>query len=283
VTTATRLSCAAQAAVDRCDWDAVELKTCVRALLDSDQWHTDGVAILEGLPVEEAAAYPVVEAVSSALGTLMPQDGAGVMLRSVRYRNMSLGQGDSGRYSDSRDGGNLHTDGPHRPGAPPTMFVLMCVRQSTSGGALVLVETAKIVRQLDPRVIDVLSGPFAFDQREQGTLPVHRAVLHRDGDRWLLAYLRAYIELGHQHPDVPDLTDEQRSALDDLDLVIDRLTADPHGHTESKLKPGQLIVVDNRRLLHGRTSFGDREDDRDRLMLRTWIATDADATSATAS
>ncbi|BAS18580.1 hypothetical protein AHiyo8_pI68840 (plasmid) [Arthrobacter sp. Hiyo8] len=40
---------------------------------------------------------------------------------------------------------------------------------------------------------------------------------------------------------------------------------------EVKLAPGQLAVIDNRRLLHGRTTFGDDPQDRDRLMLRTWI------------
>jgi hypothetical protein len=33
----------------------------------------------------------------------------------------------------------------------------------------------------------------------------------------------------------------------------------------------RIMLVDNRRVLHGRTAFGDDAGDRDRLMLRTWI------------
>jgi hypothetical protein len=250
------------------DWARRGLR---RAILDSGPWRTDGVAVLDGLPTDEQAAWQAVQAVSSALGELRPQDAAGSLVRAVRYRGVRLGEGDWARYSDSREGGSLHTDGPHRPGRPPAAFALLCVRQAAAGGHLVLVPTARIVRRLEPSVRDLLQSPFAFDRREPGTTPVLRPILKMSGAGWQLAYLRAYIELGHRHQLMPALTAPQLDALDALDRVVDELAELDVGHLRVKLRPGQLALVDNQRNLHGRTAFGDSADDQDRLMLRTWI------------
>lgn len=241
-------------------------------ILSSDPWIRDGFAIADGLPTEEEQARRAVEACSRAIGPLLPQDSNGALVREVRYRGVSLGEGATGRYSDSRDGGQLHTDGPHRPNEPPRMFALLCVRQAHVGGSLLLVNTARVVAALQPASVAVLSGDFRFDRREPDTVPITRPVLRRnESGAWELTYLREYIELGHKHPGAEPLTGPQLDALDDLDDIVSRLTARPDGHTEVKLRPGQMILVDNRRLLHGRTAFGESPDDLDRLMLRTWI------------
>jgi alpha-ketoglutarate-dependent taurine dioxygenase len=51
------------------------------------------------------------------------------------------------------------------------------------------------------------------------------------------------------------------AALDDESLQL-----------TGRLEPGELAVVNNRHVLHGRTSFtDDPRPGRDRLLLRTWI------------
>src|SRR5699024_7036140 len=113
-----------------------ELTELLRRHLDGDP----GFLVLTGLDgLGEEAARLFTVAVSRLAGELLPQDGAGTLLREVRDRGMRLGEGSTGRYSDSRDGGNLHTDGPHAPFAAPECFTLFCVRQSARGGDLVLV------------------------------------------------------------------------------------------------------------------------------------------------
>lgn len=261
-----------------------------RALLDGDsgngdlvlacaeflagrRWTENGVVLLDDIPAgDEDDARRALRTLSRALGTLLPQDGAGQIIREVRYRGLAIGEGATGRYSDSREGGHLHTDGPHRAGRPPEVFALLCVRQSAIGGALVLIEADRVVSMLDPDTVEVLQQPFLFDQREEGTEPVPRRVL-RGGDdgHWRFTYLREYIELGHRHHKAPALTARQRITLDRLDATLDRLAGQDGGHRRIKLRPGQVIIVDNRRLLHGRTAFRDDHPDHDRLMLRTWI------------
>jgi hypothetical protein len=238
----------------------------------SPGWARHGLAIIETLPVEEPElAAQCATAVSSALGRLLPQDGAGQLVREVKYRGVKLGEGATGRYSDSREGGQFHTDGPHRPDTAPDWFALLCIRQAKVGGGLILVPTEDIIRGLDPDSLAVLQEPFLFDQREAGVPPVPRPVLvHQPDGHWHVNYLREYIELGHRHPLGTPLTDLQVRALDRFDQEVASAVAAPD-RIEVKLAPGQLAVIDNRRLLHGRTTFGDDPQDRDRLMLRTWI------------
>ncbi|MGO4856333.1 TauD/TfdA family dioxygenase [Arthrobacter sp. 2MCAF14] len=238
----------------------------------SPGWTKHGLAIIDGLPVEEPQlADQCATAASSALGRLLPQDGAGQLVREVKYRGVKLGEGATGRYSDSREGGQFHTDGPHRPDTAPDWFALLCIRQAKVGGGLILVPTEEIIRGLDPESLAVLQEPFLFDQREAGVPPVPRPVLeHQPDGCWHVNYLREYIELGHKHPLGTPLTDQQVHALDRFDQEVASAVAAPD-RIEVKLAPGQLAVIDNRRLLHGRTTFGDDPQDRDRLMLRTWI------------
>jgi alpha-ketoglutarate-dependent taurine dioxygenase len=250
-----------------------EVASLCAELLNGRRWIETGVMLLDGVPAEtEVEACHALRTLSQALGTLLPQDGAGQTVRTVRYRGVAIGEGATGRYSDSREGGQLHTDGPHRVGQPPDLFALLCVRQSTLGGALVLVEAGRVVAALDPDTVEVLRRSFLFDQREEGAEPVPRRVLRASEDgHWQFTYLRQYIEAGHHHHNAPALTLIERAALDQLDAVLDRLAEQDDGHRRIRLQPGQMVIVDNRRLLHGRTAFADGRADHGRLVLRTWI------------
>lgn len=272
---ADHLPASAQTALLDGDYRHPQLTGISAELAQCPQWTKFGYRLLENFPVtNEQEACRALYTLSRALGTVLGQDGAGQTVRKVRYRGMTVGQGATGRYSDSREGGQFHTDGPHRPGQPPEIFTLLCVRQARVGGALVLVDADDVVAALDAATIQTLQGYFLFDQREPGTVPVSRRVLRRNtgSGQWTFSYLRQYIELGHRYPHAWALTEPQRRALDRLDEVLDRLAGAASGHQLVKLRPGQLIIVDNRRVLHGRTSFEDDFPDSGRLMLRTWVS-----------
>lgn len=249
-----------------------------RGILTDPGWVAHGLVVLGGIPVgEPAVAARYLKAVSSCLGRLLPQDGTGQVVREVKYRGVKLGEGATGRYSDSREGGQFHTDGPHRPDSAPDLFALLCIRQAKVGGWLVLIPTDEIIRELEPATVDVLRESFLFDQREDNVPPIPRPILvHQPSGHWQVNYLREYIELGHRHPLGRPLTDRQAAALDRFDARVAGLAAQPD-RLEVKLAPGELAVIDNRRLLHGRTTFGDDPRDRDRLMLRTWIRSATEA------
>ncbi len=197
-------------------------------------------------------------AVSKLAGELLPQDGAGALLRDVRDRGVRLGEGATGRYSDSRQGGSLHTDAAHRPGRLPDIFTLFCFRQATSGGSLVMVHVSDLLEILrdHPHELAALRLPVHFDTRDDTPgvpLTTERPVFAYEGGRERMYYLRDYIEIGHRHPHVPPLTPEQVKALDLLDSLLDRRDLQMHG----RLEPGEMIFIDNRSIVHGRTAFQD--------------------------
>ncbi|CAA9275595.1 MAG: hypothetical protein AVDCRST_MAG41-3215 [uncultured Corynebacteriales bacterium] len=223
-----------------------------------------GFGVLTGIALDGERAREFTVLASRALGELAPQDAAGTLLREVRDRGVRLGEGATGRYSDSRDGGSLHTDAPHAPGPAPDWFTLFCVRQSPEGGGTVLVHLEDLLARLSPAAVAVLREPVHFDRREATAGTVRRPILSGDG----IAYLREYVELGHRQPGVPPLTGAQRAALDELDAAL----GDPELQLTDRLAPGELAVFDNRRVCHGRTAFtDDPRPGRQRLLLRTWI------------
>jgi hypothetical protein len=231
-----------------------------------------GVLVLTGLPADVTADRRVLLRVSELLGSLLPQDREGTMVREVRDRGTSIGESVRARYSDSRFGGNLHTEGVEAPLPAPDFFTLLCIRQSTRGGALQFVHIRDVERALSasPDVVATLRAPFHFDRggdQLAGEPPtIQKPVLFAQRGRPAITYLRSYVERGHEHPGVPPLTKRQRYALDALDRVVDSGEFTCVG----KLREGELALFDNLSLLHGRTEFYD-DPEHARLLLRTWI------------
>lgn len=250
-----------------------ELLPHARRCLEGDP----GFFVLTGLGHFDEQEYrEFAVTASAALGDLVPQDSKGTLLREVRYRGVKLGEGATGRYSDSRTGGSLHTDSPHRPTDVPDYFALACVHQAAVGGDLVLVRLADIVARLSerPDVLDTLRRPVYFDTRDDtpgAARTVLRPVLeHTDDGRDRVHYLREYIEIGHRRDGVPPLTEAQIEAFDLFDALLD----DPELRSQDRLGEGEMIFIDNRWTLHGRVEFQDSDQGHQRLMLRTWIAAD---------
>ncbi len=232
-----------------------------------------GLLVLTGLPVAVDAAQAALRRISSLIGDVLPQNRDGALIKHVSDRGTHIGEGVRSRYSESRFGGDLHTDGAESVPPVPDVFTLLCVRQSAEGGALVVVHLRDLERELGrvSGVLDTLRTPFHFDRRgdqgagERPTIP--KPVLFTQHGRPAITYLRTYIEVGHARGgEVPSLTTRQRAALDALDDAISRKDVMRRG----KLREGELAIVDNLSSLHGRTEFRD-DPARPRLLLRTWI------------
>ncbi|WP_232666747.1 TauD/TfdA family dioxygenase [Pseudonocardia sp. TRM90224] len=244
-----------------------ELGRFVRSHLDDGA----GVLILTGMPVDEETAAGAIARISALLGEATPQNREGELVRRVRDRHTAVGQGQRSRYSDSRFGGNLHTDGAEAALPAPDVFTLYCLRQSSHGGELITVHLGEILRRItDPALLRTLRTPFHVDRRgdEVGdeSPTVLKPVLFEQNGHESISYLRSYIEIGHRRDDRPDLTAEQTAALDALDAAV----ADPAAQTVGKLAEGELAVFDNLRLVHGRREFVDVPG-HSRLLLRSWI------------
>ncbi|MFG2985031.1 TauD/TfdA family dioxygenase [Streptomyces sp. NPDC048258] len=257
-------------AEDVAEADADSARARLRELTREHLYAGTGVLVLTGFAPGREAGERAVLRTTRLLGEPLPQNREGTLIREVRDRGASISQRGRIRYSDTRFGGDLHTDGAEAPLPAPDVFTLFCVRQSADGGALRCVHVSELEGLLSPEVRTVLREPFHFDRRgdqaDGGSPTTVKPVLFTQHGRTAITYLRSYIEQGHDHPGVPPLTGAQRAALDALDEAVERSTRAVVG----KLREGELALFDNLSVLHGRTEFQDSAH-HTRLLLRTWV------------
>ena len=151
-----------------------------------------------------------------------------------------------------------HTDNPYREPVP-TLQILYCLENSAAGGDSQVVDgfaAAHRLRDEDPHGFDLLARHCArFEYR--GTGDVHLVSrkpmieLSPDGE---LTALRFNNRSTAAITDVPfDDMAGYYPAYRRLGEIID----DPGMAVSFKLEPGECFIVDNTRLLHGRTGYGD--------------------------
>jgi gamma-butyrobetaine dioxygenase len=201
-----------------------------------------GRAILSGVPARPGAVLEVVERFG--------------FVRQTNY----------GRIFDVRiadDPANLafsdralgpHTDNPYRDPAP-TLQLLHCLASSLDGGETILVDgfaAADQLRSESPGSYGHLARwPVRWRYGDADTeMTVERPVLELDPQGTLLAV--RYNERSRcPSPPRPHTADEHLLALQRFAAVLDR----PGLRVRLTLGPGDLVLFDNRRVLHGRTAF----------------------------
>jgi hypothetical protein len=154
--------------------------------------------------------------------------------------------------------------------------LLLYVRVAARGGDLSVVgydEAGQRLRALDAQAFDTLFDGFPFDLRDERIFPSllwhWRPILWRHGGDLRGHYIRRFIADAQRHDDCPCLTERQRHALDRFDAVLEALR-EPQAFAP---RAGELVLLDNYRVMHARTSFVDAPDpNARRLALRTWVA-----------
>ena len=208
---------------------------------------TMGCGVLTGVPVVDGEVARVAE-----------------LFGFVRHTNY-------GRWFDVRtqlDPTNLantslglppHTDNPYRDPVP-TMQLLHCHQSSAAGGANVLVDGWRIaaaLRAADPEGFAQLctrAVTFAY-QDETAALSTAAPLIELTPDGEVRAVRSNHRSL--QQLPLP------ATAVEAEDLAVwyraythfARLVADPAFHLHVQLQPSDLFIVDNRRVLHGRTAY----------------------------
>lgn len=145
----------------------------------------------------------------------------------------------------------LHTDSQLWCGRPPELQVTACLRPAAAGGHSVLVDAhalAAVIADRDPGLGDALVRdlrrmPFVFGD-------VYGPTLARRGGRYVVT-----------HTPKP-------MASDAVAMRVASVIASVPHHTV-ELRRGQVLLVDNHRMLHGRTAFADTT--RALLRVLAWL------------
>ncbi len=151
-----------------------------------------------------------------------------------------------------------HTDNPYRSPVPGVQL-LHCLSNETSGGLSTLVDgfaAAEALRERDPESFLILARtPVRFRFRDRDTELVRSSTpLEVDASGRLEA-----INFSPRLDYVPLLQPQELSAYFRARQALDHLLRSPQFEIRFLLQAGDLLMMDNCRLLHGRTAFDPRE------------------------
>lgn len=209
--------------------------------------------------------------IGQALARPFAQNVEGTLLYDVRNTGKQLSEG--ARFSVTNYESSFHTDNSF--GEEVLDYVgLLCLQAAKSGGVSQLVSGYSVYNVLQreyPEELAILCAPFHVDRRggvKAGQEPTACfPVISWLGEEPHYRYLRYWIQVGHEKAGKP-LTAAQVRALDTLDTVAQR----PELRIEFTMRPGEMLFINNRWLLHNRTAFEDHEElEQRRHYVRLWL------------
>jgi len=154
-----------------------------------------------------------------------------------------------------------HTDNPYRTPVPG-LQLLHCLQNETSGGLSTLVDSLAVAEQLlreDPEGFALLGRiPVRFEYRDATTqLVAVKPMIELDGMGQMIG-----VHYSPRLDDIPLMSDADTQRYHRARKRFGQLLEDPQYELRFKLDPGQLMMFDNNRVLHGRTSFDPSEGHR---------------------
>ena len=250
-----------------------------RDMMDSVRHTLDegvGFAIIDRLPVEELgpeASTQLYWLLGNMIGNAVAQKWDGTMIYDVRDTGREMTPGNGVRSSTTNAGQTFHTDNSFN--LPPDYVALFCIRPSMEGGLSGVASFQTVRNRLveeRPDLLERLYQPFWFDRQLEHAPddpnPVnHWPVFRRDGNAISTRFSTRLILGGHE---------VAGEAIDDLgreavEVVAATLDA-PGVCRDFEFEPGQIQILNNRRLGHRRTAFKDWPDiDRRRHLVRLWF------------
>lgn len=209
-------------------------------------------------------------AISHIIGEPITQNEKGDRYVAVKDMGKRMTQG--GRYHQSNEGGELHTDSPQYP-KPPAYVGLHCIHPAVKGGDSRMISAYAVHNTLmreQPDVLPTLYKPFHFARPGTEPLDVTVAPVFTYGtDGLTMRYLGQYIRLWHEKSG-PPLLPKQAAAL----AAVDAQLQNKDLVAEFSLAEGDMFYFNNKRTIHGRTGFQDDPEGKapPREMGRIWIA-----------
>jgi trimethyllysine dioxygenase len=150
-----------------------------------------------------------------------------------------------------------HTDGTYSHDAPG-LQLLLCVDYDATGGESIMVDGARIAEQLkatSPKVYDDLTriGVTGIYKGDGAILRARRPIFRTDADGHLVQ-----VTFNNYDRDTVRMHDDDMRALYDGIRQFDQIANDPAFQWRYTLTPGDMLVFDNWRVLHGRGAFAGR-------------------------
>lgn len=234
-----------------------------------------GFAVIDRLPVDAVGKDTVTKLywlLINMLGQTVAQKWDGTMLYDVHDTGKKREAGNGVRSSTTNEGQGYHTDNSFN--LPPEYVALFCLQPAMEGGVNGVISFPaahnKLLEQ-HPELLARLYEPFYFDRQQEHApeeSPISQAPIFRyDGEALHTQFADMLVYAGYDVAGV-EIDAKGRAAIEALSEVIEA----PEARHDFVFEPGQIQIVDNRRLGHRRTAFTDwPEPDKRRHLVRLWV------------
>ena len=153
-----------------------------------------------------------------------------------------------------------HTDSSYMP-RPHELVAFQCIIPDHTGGESVLIPIADLLQRLDGEVMEQLRAPvYPFGAHPY---PILMGETGNEQIRYYRAQIDRILEAG-----ASPLSDNHRTAIETLDAVLQQTDQ----FSQFRLQAGQIVLMHNHKVLHGRTGFS---PDSDRLLYRVRLHVDS--------
>lgn len=230
-----------------------------------------GAVIIRGLPVQdfsEVELRQIFAGMMSHVGSAVSQSAAGETIFSVR--NEGFGKQDARtRGPNTSNRLSFHTD-------RCDVISFLCIQQAKLGGDNYVVSSMALYNEISerrPDLIEVLKEPFYYkrhnvDSGNQKAF-IQQPIFSIFEGHFAANLLRVLINRAYESPEIEDMTDLQREALD----FVEELAEDPSLHFQFRQQPGDIVLLNNFVTLHRRDEFEDYDEiEKRRHLLRIWLS-----------
>jgi alpha-ketoglutarate-dependent taurine dioxygenase len=247
------------------------------AAIQRDLEMGSGACLLRGLPIGQFAddsadgdesLRRLFWGLTTHLGTAVSQSAHGERIFSVRDEGFKVGQPQA-RGPNTNKRLSFHTD-------RCDVIAFLCVKPAKSGGENQLVSSVAVYNEMlsrRPDLVDVLMQPFYYRRHNVDTgnqQPwCRQPIFSFHEGHFACSYLRVLIDRAYAMPELPDLTAQQREAMD----YLEELAGQPQMHVAFYLEPGDMLFLNNWVTLHRRSEFEDYDEPAQRRhLLRIWLS-----------
>ena len=250
-----------------------EIKSLKKKFLDKKNYYI----IIKNFEKDPKILKTKVKKIANLLGKTLPQNKSGKKIVEVKP-NVGLLDKLSNqkrmeklRYHQTNLGGSIHSDGPQLT-TPPKYVLMACSHEANNGGYSIITQTKKIynfLREKKPDHLKILKEKFLIERRgfnypNQNIF--EKPIFEKKKNFFRFRYLREYIETAYKIKKVK-LETNRIKALN----FLDKLIQSNRFQKKFKLKQGDLVILNNNILAHGRTKFNLSSDAYQRTLLRVWI------------
>ena len=241
----------------------------VRARLDEGP----GFVLLDRLPLDRMSRQEAVD-LYWLLGNLLEppvaQEWKGTVIYDVRHDGQSFTENTRGALTPA--GLEMHNDSSMGE-APPNYVSLMCLATARSGG-MSIVSSALAAHNYflseRPDLLRRLYEPFYRDHQEYQAADAaatnFRPVFAWDGQ------IRTRFNARHTFRGYEKTGRVLDEAGAEAVTLMENFLADPGNRLDLWLEPGQIQILNNRVIVHGRTPYEDHDEpDRRRHLVRLWL------------